>query len=860
MLQMERKDMPDTPLNPPDSSQPRALRAKRYYIVALGMFLAGLLFSLFIWHTSRKAFLKAETTRFDHYASMINTVIDEHLDDHVSILRGLRAFYNASEQVSLDEWQGYIRDLDISHHFYGTPVFAYVRYDRNSGQSVSPSASIRYDTSSPNRSSPEGPHDLFVVKYIEPFEPNRSYAELDLETIPAARAACVDSVENNQITLSDRIQLEQNNPSPPVFLLMLPVYNTGAELSTPGQRWRALQGWAITSIHIDKLLADIVEHLDTPLDIEIFDGSLEAPEFLFYDADGELHTLRTGEASAVDSHHLSSLTSLEIGGRKWLINILSLPGFTPQVGKNMPIALLVAGVLLSLLAALLVRNYGLHLDEAQLLAEKITTDLRRTEQHFHNMFRHHDAVMIQISSSEGIILDANQAASNFYGYRHDELVGKPVEKINTMPPEEVAKAREQAAAGIKHRFEFRHRLASGEVRDVEVHTSPMVQDDQLVLFSIIHDVTPRNQAQKALLESEERFRLLFETNPDPVVLARFDLGTVLDANRAFESACGLTREQTRGRPIEELGLWLDLKHLATFRSRIKDDGKVDNFEIDFRIEDEPRTGLLSARRLYLNQTDCILASLRDITLEKAAERSLQEMNRIKNEFISTAAHELRTPLSAIMGYSELLMSPEKFGEFSAEQKLDFIHEVHTHGASLTRLVDDLLDISRIESGKEIRMEFKEASLSELLTQTIKFFRIHDEQHLYRFELLGEGTEQPCVIDQHRIGQVLENLLGNALKFSPAGSEIFLTARKTSTEWILEVADQGIGMTPEQVGKMFDKFYRVDSSNTGSSGLGLGMSIVKKIIAMHNGTIEVDSALGAGTRIRVKLPCPGEDLA
>jgi len=823
-------------------------KARRYYVVALSVFLIGLTFSLFIWRTSRVAILNTETTRFDHYASMINSMISGHLDEHISALGGLGAFYNASQHITHHEWRSYVLDLDVQRHLQDTLGFAFVHYQKRL-----PSTRTQNQALFNNAAHNQHP-DQFLVKYIEPLESNHYFLGNDLGAEPAARVACIDAVEQNQVTLSGRIHLKEAPQNHPIFLLLLPVYSQGAATATPAQRWEALQGWIMTPIRIDKLLVDIVENLDTPIDIELFDSSLEASEFLLFDADGQLHTRQLREATPLDGNLMSSMTTLEIGGRTWFLNILALPGFNPGAEHNMPFALLVAGMLLSLFAALLITGYGRHLDDAMVLTEKITADLRHTEQRFHHMFLNHDAVMLQISSDDGIILDANQAASHFYGYPLEELVGMPISRINTMPHEEIVSARQLASSGTKHRFEFRHRLASGEYRDVEVHSSPMVLEHQHVLFSIIHDITPRNRAQKALLESEELFRLAFETNPDPVVLVRFDVGTILDTNVAFEKTSGMSKEQTRGRLFKSLGIWLDRKRLLEFLARMKNDATVDHFEINFQIADETRIGLLSARRIRIKETDCMLASLRDITLGKKAERSLQEMNRMKTEFISTATHELRTPLSAIMGYSELLLAPEKFGTFSKQQKQEFLQEIYDHGETLTRLIDDLLDISRIESGAEIRMEFKETSLPELVTKTIKFFRIHDDQHLYRLELLGENPEQPCVIDPHRISQVLENLLGNALKFSPADSEIVLTAHKTPGEWLIEVADQGIGMSAEQVDRVFDKFYRVDASNTGNSGLGLGMSIVKKIVTAHNGTIEVQSTLGVGTRVLVRLPC------
>lgn len=134
-----------------------------------------------------------------------------------------------------------------------------------------------------------------------------------------------------------------------------------------------------------------------------------------------------------------------------------------------------------------------------------------------------------------------------------------------------------------------------------------------------------------------------------------------------------------------------------------------------------------------------------------------------------------------------------------------------------------------------------------------FHQVHDPEYQFRLEKIDITEDSTVLIDRQRINQVLENLLSNARKYSPKGTEIVLRGRRLPEGWEISVEDQGIGMTPAQVEKVFDKFYRADASNTAVGGLGLGMSIARQIVEAHGGSIKVDSQLGEGSRVSFRLP-------
>jgi signal transduction histidine kinase len=235
-----------------------------------------------------------------------------------------------------------------------------------------------------------------------------------------------------------------------------------------------------------------------------------------------------------------------------------------------------------------------------------------------------------------------------------------------------------------------------------------------------------------------------------------------------------------------------------------------------------------------------------------AERSeLKKMDIVKSEFISIAAHELRTPVATIMGYTELLSDQNMIDTLDENQKKNFLSTIYESSEQLDKIVDDILDVSRIESGQRIPLYKKPLSIKILLEKVLNRLSLKSNHNL----ILEVSTEVPenLEFDEHRIDQVIENYLGQPLKYSPKQSTITIVVEADDHGCSVTVTDQGIGMTKEQIDRVYDKFYRADSSDTAVRGLGLGMSIVKQIIDDHNGTISIDSKLSQGTSVCFTLP-------
>ncbi len=235
-------------------------------------------------------------------------------------------------------------------------------------------------------------------------------------------------------------------------------------------------------------------------------------------------------------------------------------------------------------------------------------------------------------------------------------------------------------------------------------------------------------------------------------------------------------------------------------------------------------------------------------LEKALEE-LKNISRMKSDFVSSVSHELRTPLTSIKGYASLLAS-EKFGKLPLEAK-ERIQRIDKHADHLVDMVNNLLDIARIESGREEFM-IKKENLKEIIHNTTELFLPQVKEKNLNLVLELPPQEIPVLCDALKIQRVLINLLSNAIKFTPKGGNVVIRAVPLEKEVKIEVQDSGIGIPPKDLKKIFDEFYRAENISAETKGSGLGLSLVKKIIEAHNSSIEVESQTNKGTKFTFYL--------
>ena len=377
-----------------------------------------------------------------------------------------------------------------------------------------------------------------------------------------------------------------------------------------------------------------------------------------------------------------------------------------------------------------------------------------------------------------------------------------------------------------------------------------------LVYGLVHRHIARLLRTEASLQaSEERYR--------EVVEGADDLITQVDANGCFTfvnhraatyfgvsaadcvglSAFSFVHPEDR----ERTSAWF----ARCLEARTRSDS-IENRQVSRRGESTPMLWMVNFGYHADGRLEAIRAIGRDISQRKIVEQALHEHLQMKSEFISTAAHELRTPLAAIAGYTELLLDPVVMKGLDPEQQRAFLTTIQERAEDLTRIVDELLDLSRIEAGQKIPLEIRSCNLAAVLGGVIEDFRTRFPARTFVLRIPPQ-CQHNCWADPVRMRQVIANLLDNAVKYSPPTGEIVAGCAGHPDDCRIYVSDQGIGIAPEQKARIFEQFYRVDSSDTAVGGLGLGLSLARQIIEGHGGRIEVESEKGKGSTLTVVLP-------
>lgn len=467
------------------------------------------------------------------------------------------------------------------------------------------------------------------------------------------------------------------------------------------------------------------------------------------------------------------------------------------------------------------------------------------ERQYYNLFENAND-MIQMVSLDGRILYANQAWRDAIGCTAEELA--EINIFQVIHPDCLQETEQKMRRMLKGfdvpRMELKYVRRNGETIHVEGSSSiSLVRGKPNGFRCILRDISERKrqeeQLKKALQDTRKahgKLDRVLNSVADGILLIDQDLRIAL-SNPAVARLLGIAQGDLNNCMLYEAIPFLPI-------GQIEDDS-CREFILCVPATDDCPDRYLRALLAPLDDGSAMgggtILSLHDVTREK-------ELDRMKREFISAAAHELRSPLTSIIGFSEyLLKSPE---EEPAEQRR-MVNTIYEQAVTLSERVGELQNLSRIESGKGLVLEQSCFSMSDLIRQTVA--QLQPETSPHRLELKLSESDGTIFADRGKIRQVIENIISNAIKYSPDGGTIRIHGQAAEGYYVFRVEDSGIGMNPEQSKRIFEKFYRADYGNPKIPGTGLGMSIVQQIVQAHCGQIKIDSRPGEGSRVQVLLP-------
>jgi PAS domain S-box-containing protein len=455
--------------------------------------------------------------------------------------------------------------------------------------------------------------------------------------------------------------------------------------------------------------------------------------------------------------------------------------------------------------------------------------------------------------SEWRFVEVDSATEEYLGRQARELIGRNIWAETGIAPDAPIYVHFHRAVAQQRRVRFETASGIGEGLWFEIHLHPRPGG----LDVYFHEVTARRRAEEALRESEARLQAVLDGSPDPIYLK--DCGSrLLLANRATFEVTGKPPELCIGKTDEEFyDNPADGRAIAANDRRILATGQAETMEEAVSTPSGPRY-YLSTKVPYRDAAGRVIGLIgvsRDITERKRAEEALRHANaalaeadRRKDEFIAVLSHELRNPLAPIR-YALPLLAEERLGP-SGRRATEVIDRQVAH---LSRLVDDLLDVSRITAGK-IDLRRDHVALGTVISTAVEAASPAIAAGRHSLDISVPDTPVWLDVDPARISQAITNLLNNSAKYTPQGGRVRLEAVVDEARVTIRVIDNGIGLAPEALTDVFEMFRQASDRNHAQGGLGVGLTLARQVVEMHGGTIEARSdGTGRGAEFTIRLP-------
>jgi PAS domain S-box-containing protein len=515
------------------------------------------------------------------------------------------------------------------------------------------------------------------------------------------------------------------------------------------------------------------------------------------------------------------------------------------------------------------------------------------------------------TDAAGVIQIFNVGAERMLGYAAAEVVNRITPAAISDSQEIVTRARAlsveagtpitpgfealvfKASRGIEDIYELTYIRKDGS-RFPAVVSVTALRDAQGAIIGYLligTDTTARKQVEDERMRLDQRLRdqhfytrSLIESNID-ALMTTDPRGIITDVNEQTEALTGCTRDELIGAPFRNC--FTDPEHAEAGIKRVLAEGKVTNYELTARARDGKLT-VVSYNATTFHDRDRrlqgVFAAARDVTELKRIERALQQKNaeledasRMKSEFLANMSHELRTPLNAIIGFSEI-MRDGLVGAMSDKQR-NFTGDILRSGQHLLSLINDILDLSKVEAGKML-LDLDPVEVSSLFVNSLTIVREKAAARRIRLTLEAEDGLGSMMVDARKVKQIVYNLLSNAVKFTADGGEVTLRAAKVPRACVgqleergnssgrafmpsendfaefleISVSDSGIGIAPEDLEHLFKPFSQIDSGLARKfEGTGLGLAMVKLLADLHGGSVAVESETAVGSRFTVWLP-------
>ena len=470
-----------------------------------------------------------------------------------------------------------------------------------------------------------------------------------------------------------------------------------------------------------------------------------------------------------------------------------------------------------------------------------------------------DGILI-LDPDTRLITDANPFIAELLGYAREEMIGKEMFEIGLLKDEQASRV---AFRELREKHFIRYEnlpleSKTGQRREVEVVANLYQEDSRPVIQANIRDITARKQVAYALEVSESRYRRLFETAQDAILILDAITGEITDANPFIKKMLGYSDDELVGKELWQIGFFQDVEASQNAFRELRERGYIRYDHLPLETKSGQQIEVEFVSNVYLvDHRQVIQCNIRDISdrarLERQAQvqtTALADLSRRKDEFLAMLSHELRNPLAPILNAVHLLRHQGDENPLRLQARTI----IERQAGQLARLVDDLLEVSRVTTGS-IKLHLERLDIRSIVEHAVESARPLIDLHAHELSVSLPPEAVWLCVDAARLEQVVVNLLNNAAKYTDKGGHIWLSVEQEGDEAVLRVRDTGVGIAPDLLPRIFDLFTQADRSlDRSQGGLGIGLTVVQRLVEMHRGTAEANSAgLGNGSEFIVRLP-------